>query len=111
MKNKILLPGIFVLASCFACKKDKRIPDCIDQKIDEFKHTTSCSFGTNVKEYNFQSSRVFVFDPGNCGADMTSEVLDENCNTLGYLGGFAGNTKINGEDFDNAKLVRTIWFR
>jgi hypothetical protein len=40
---------------------------------------------------------------------MTSEVLDENCNSLGFLGGIAGNTKINGEDFNNAKLKRTVW--
>ena len=54
---------------------------------------------------------VYVFDLGTCGADMTSEVLDENCNTLGFLGGIAGNTKINGDDFGNAKYKSTIWSR
>jgi hypothetical protein len=29
---------------------------------------------------------------------MTSEVFDENCNSIGFLGGITGNTKINGED-------------
>jgi hypothetical protein len=40
---------------------------------------------------------------------MTSEVYDSNCNSLGFLGGIAGNAKINGEEFSNATLVKTIW--
>ena len=65
--------------------------------------------GANVKQYEFQAKRVYVFDPGSCGADMTSEVFDENCNSIGFLGGITGNTKINGEDFNSAKYKSTIW--
>ncbi len=108
MKHLILyITLVFTLFS--SCKKESENPACIDTKVEEFKFTISCSVGSNVKEYEFQSKRVFVFDPGTCGADMTSEVLDENCNSLGFLGGIMGNTKINGEDFNNAKLKRTIW--
>lgn len=95
----------------FACKKSEETPSCIDSKITEFKHVISCNQGTNVKEYKFQSNRVYVFDPGTCGADMTSEVMDENCNSLGFLGGIAGNNTINGESFDHAKYIRTVWKR
>ena len=108
MKHLILY-ATFVFTLFSACKKESENPACIDTKVEEFKFIISCSVGSNVKEYEFQSKRVFVFDPGTCGADMTSEVLDENCNSLGFLGGIAGNTKINGEDFKNAKLKRTIW--
>lgn len=111
MFKQILLINALVLSLLMACKKESKTPDCIDKKIEEFKFYISCSIGSNVKEYQFQSKRVFVFDPGTCGADMTSEVIDENCNSLGYLGGIAGNTKINGEDFSNARLTRTLWTR
>jgi len=105
---------IFILAALLifvSCKKDSKTPACIDTKVNEFKNIISCNIGSNVKQYEFQAKMVYVFDPGTCGADMTSEVLDENCNTLGFLGGIAGNTKINGEDFGNAKYKSTIWSR
>jgi hypothetical protein len=109
MIRNIILFGTLVFTLFSSCKKQNENPACIDSKVEEFKFIISCSVGSNVKEYEFQSKRVFVFDPGTCGADMTSEVLDENCNSLGFLGGIAGNTKINGEDFNNAKLKRTVW--
>jgi len=40
---------------------------------------------------------------------MTSEVADSDCNSLGLLGGIAGNTIINGEEFSNAKFIKTTW--
>jgi hypothetical protein len=52
-----------------------------------------------------------VFDPGTCGADMAAEVIDSECNSLGNLGGIAGNTEINGANFSNAILESTIWER
>jgi hypothetical protein len=105
----MLIFSLIVLSFCSACKKEGKTPLCIENKMEEFKFSISCNVGGHIKEYEFQSKRVFVFNPGNCGADMTSEVLDENCNVLGYLGGIAGNNKINGEDFNNAKLKQTLW--
>ena len=109
MKIRILFFSLIALSLISACKKESKTPSCIENKIEEFKFIISCNNGANVKEYEFQKKRVFVFNPGNCGADMTSEVLDENCTILGYLGGIAGNSKINGEDFNNAQLKQTIW--
>lgn len=111
MVKKIILFSFLFIGFAAACKKDRQTPACIDKKVEEFKFTISCNVGSNVKEYEFQSKRVFVFDPGTCGADMTSEVLDEKCHLLGYLGGIAGNYKINGEDFNKATLKRTLWSR
>lgn len=81
---------------------------CLKKAIDVFSKT-ECDKNPNVKEYTFQDKPVFVFDPGQCGADMTSEVLDKNCKSLGFLGGFTGNFKINGEDFSHAVFVKTVW--
>lgn len=92
-----------------SCKKSDKIPDCINTKINEFKNTAIYEQGSNVEEYTFQNNLVYVFNQGNCGADFTSEVFDDNCNSLGYLGGITGNTIINGEDFSNANFEQIIW--
>jgi hypothetical protein len=103
--------SVFILAFCLfifsACKKDRN--RCVDSKIDDFKKTAPCSSGAKVDEYKFQGNTAYVFEPGNCGADMTSEVLNDKCETIGFLGGISGNTKINGEDFSNAKFQKTLW--
>lgn len=94
-----------------SCKKDEiasDTPSCIIEKIKEFKNY-ACSDG-KVDEYIFQEKTVYVFDQGStCGFDLTSDVVDEECNSLGFLGGFAGNTTINGESFSNAEFIRNIW--
>ena len=56
-----------------------------------------------------QQQVVYVFEPGTCGNDMAAPVMDANCNTLGSLGGFSGDTHINGEDFSNAEFLETVW--
>lgn len=94
-----------------ACNKDdiaKGTPKCIKNDIKDFEKS-ACDKGANVKKYIYQSKDVYVFYPGTCGADMTSEVLDEDCNSLGYLGGLTGNTTINGGDFGNATYKETVW--
>lgn len=83
---------------------------CLQTKINSFSSGNyACPTSANVKEFLFQNGTVYVFDPGNCGADMTSEVINSDCQTLGYLGGFAGNILINSEDFSNATYVKTVW--
>lgn len=73
--------------------------------------SNSCENGAKVDQYVFQGQTVFVFILGFCGADLPVEVVDRNCNHGGTLGGLGGNTKVNGEDFSNAKYVQTIWSR
>jgi hypothetical protein len=110
MKHVSIL--LFVLVTVFAsCKKQgvqQSTPICLDKKIESFSASSNCN-DANVKAYTFQTKTVYVFDHGTCGADMTSEVIDSDCKTLGTLGGFTGNTKINGEEFSNAVFVKTVW--
>lgn len=109
MKNILLFIGLFSLAT--ACRQldiAEGTPECIQKKIENFKPET-CEDGANVNEYAFQGKLVYTFEHGTCGSDMTTEVTDANCTTLGHLGGIAGNTTINGEDFGDAKFMRTIW--
>ncbi|WP_317896852.1 DUF6970 domain-containing protein [Aurantibacillus circumpalustris] len=114
MKKIFLLINCLLLLVCCKTKKSNeqsgKIPDCIKASIEAFSKT-SCEKGLKVNEYTFQGATVFVFDQNACGNDMTSEVFDKNCKSLGFLGGFVGNVKIKGEDFSNALLVRTVWER
>jgi hypothetical protein len=52
---------------------------------------------------------VYVFDFGPCGADMALPVLNNNCDTLGFLGGISGNTMINNQEFSTAEYVGLVW--
>ena len=109
---KTLTISLLLLASGACHKKDitSGNPKCLDAKIAEYSANSSCS-DPSVSEYKFQGKTVYAFEPGTCGADMTTEVIDSGCNTLGFLGGIMGNTKINGEDFSNATLVKMTWMK
>ena len=108
MKFYLIITYLFILGlvSCQPIKYGT--PPCIKEKILDFE-TQCCDDGANVKEFKFQGEKVYVFDPGTCGADMTSQVFNENCSSLGYLGGITANNEINGEDFSNADFTVTCW--
>lgn len=100
-----------ILLLSFSCNKEdiaKGTPKCIENSIIDFK-SNCCDKGANVKEYSYQGEEVYVFAPGTCGADMTSEVKDAECVTLGYLGGISGNSTINGDDFSSATYIKMTW--
>ena len=88
---------------------DMVLSNCLKDKIETFSKEQTCQNDVNIKAYTFQGDTVLVFNPGNCGADMASEVLNFNCERLGLLGGITGNTIISDEDFSNAVLQETIW--
>lgn len=81
---------------------------CLGSQIRAFKKESLCD-NASVQEFRFQQKLVYVFSNGHCGADLTGKVIDDECNTLGMLGGIAGNLMINGESFANASYTRTIW--
>ncbi len=96
-----------------ACQKDNLdLSDCLEEQINEFRNGDhACADGANVKEYLFMDEKVYVFDPGTCGADMFSDVIDEDCNMLGHLGGIAGLVEINGTSFNEAIFIKIVWER
>jgi hypothetical protein len=112
MRNVAMILFVFVFSALTSCNKHENEPGppkCIEDKIISFNKTFICE-EANVTEYVFQGKTVYVFNPGyTCRADMVSEVIDSDCNTLGYLGGFFGNKIINGEDFSKARLIKIIW--
>jgi hypothetical protein len=99
------------LAFFTGCRKEEAVsslPACLQDRISGFRSQSLCADAT-VDEYRFQSQTVYVFNHGSCGADLTAEVVDAQCQPLGMLGGIAGNTRINGVDFSAAQWVRTVW--
>lgn len=106
----VVLIGISLAA--LSCRKEEpSLPDCISTMTATFvKSEQTCPTHASVKAYSFQSREVYVFDPGDCGADMAMDVYDDRCEYLGMLGGIAGLSKINGVEFiSNATYLRTIW--
>lgn len=108
LKNVILLSGIFTcVLSCIDTGPNLSIPDCIENALHHF--SPICKSGGSVDEYLLNEEFVYVFNNGSCCCDIGNIVLDSLCDTLGVLDGFAGNTKINGIEFDQAQFSRTIW--
>ena len=104
----VYLVTLSVVSSCTRIEIENGTPKCVKVKIIEFNKTTTCA-DSKVDEYIFQNRVIFVFSPGTCGADMQSSVIDSDCILLGDLGGFVGNSDINGESFENAVFVKNIW--
>jgi hypothetical protein len=101
-----------VVATLWAgCRKNySQETECIQYAVESFKKTAVCDSGASVKAYEFSGLTVYVFHPGDCGADLQAKVMDQNCHVLGYLGGIAGNTRINGVEFSsNSYYLRTVW--
>lgn len=80
----------------------------MNDKLEQFQ-TECCPQGASLNKYHFQNDVVYKFDMGTCGNDLTMTVINQNCDTLGYLGGIAGNEIINGEPFSNAHFIETVW--
>ena len=107
-KLSLLLLFAIVIISCNKLDIEKGTPKCIQNKIKDFNKSSSCN-NAHVDEYAFQGNTVYTFDPGTCGADMSTDVFNSSCHYLGFLGGISGNTKINGEEFSNATFIKTVW--
>jgi len=107
-KLSIVLLFASAIISCNKLDIAKGTPKCVENKIKDFNKSSTCN-DAEVNEYTFQGNTVYTFEPGTCGADMTTEVISSDCNSLGYLGGISGNTKINGTEFSTATFIKTTW--
>ena len=106
MKFYLILSVISL--SAISCNQNDN-NQCIDDRIANLG-SEICSDGASVKRYTFQGETTYAINVGNCVVDYHDLVLDEECDTLGLIGGFGGLSEINGEDFyANATLQETIW--
>jgi hypothetical protein len=84
-------------------------PPCLTKTI-YFINTYIGRCPATIVEYEFQNKIVYYVDPGSCSEDQEFLILNSNCDTIGYLAGFAGNSIINGEDFyRKARILRAVW--
>jgi hypothetical protein len=105
--NALLIAGLLISCQKNNCIDDEGVPSCI---ITQSNEITTCA-GTKTNEYKFQGELVYVIEV-TCCCDYGSPVFNASCETLGALGGFIGNTKINGIEFGaNATFVRTVWMK
>lgn len=91
-----------------ACEKNSEksgIPECVNEIIVLLEKEDCPSVGM-VVEYQFMGGTVYVIEPRNCGADLTSQVVDSNCQTLCYLGGITGNIMCNEVNFYDEATAR-----
>ena len=103
-----LFAALFIV-SCEDLNLPEGTPDCIEKRIKKFDRKGGCSTGATVVKYNFQGGTIYVFNPGNCGADFTAAVVDQDCNDLCTLGGFGGNVVCNGDTISEATNREVIW--
>jgi len=96
---------------CYKLEIEEGTPECIEDLICEFDKNTSCENGVNVMRFSFQEQKVYVFDSGFCIVDSGVNVYNSECTYLGTLGGIAGTTTINGEEFSNAIFESMVWER
>ena len=110
MKNLFVLILIFLT---FGCQKTTIPADNFDPNLvkafDGWKTSQTCKTA-KIDEYTFKAAKVYVFDPGLCGADMFSPIYDAKGQVFCNLGGIIGNVKCDNVNFsDNSKFVRNIW--
>lgn len=87
----------------------KDTPRCIKQKIRDLLKE-DCPSVQTVYQYAFQGKTIYLFSPKQCGADLTSAVVDDNCSDICSLGGISGNMVCNGDTFyKTATNEKLIW--
>ena len=108
------LPLLCLLSACAGSNKSKispttGVPDCILQKIDEFKRQPVQNPPRSVYSFIYSDSIVYYI-PSIC-CDQFSDLYDGNCLLLGHPdGGFIGKGDGKVNDFSTTKTgEKIIW--
>ena len=102
---------VFNLLLFFACKKEEKIPACIEAKIKVIESDPIQSIPVEIWQYKYKRQTVYYIFSNSYG--YWAELLDENCNTImaHLIGcGFTGKCNDEVEDFFvNRKNEKFIW--
>jgi hypothetical protein len=108
---------LIVFALVLACQRkspaavsgDKKIPECIQKKIDSIKAMPVWNPPAEIHEYTYNGKRVFLISADCC--DFFATAVDNDCNYIcAPSGGFTGKGDGKCKDFvENAKMVRIVW--
>lgn len=110
MKSALFTLTVFLNMAAQKChKSNTKLPACIQQKIEQIKKEPKWNPPAEVREYEFQGKRVFLFSSNCC--DQYNVVYDENCNYIcAPSGGLTGKGDRKCEDFGaKAKEVGLVW--
>jgi hypothetical protein len=116
-----VLHFIIISTILFSCSEKETEPlevqlteelsECMEEKMVAFEENgLICESGAVIAQYNYQDSLVYLFSPGICIADGMTEVTNNRCEAIGFLGGIDGSSEVNGEEFwSNSEFVENIW--
>ena len=108
MKSLLLLI-LFIPLLAMNCSKNKEVPSCVNEKIDQIKTEPKWNPAAEVNEYIYQGKHVFLFSSDCC--DQYNMLYDGTCNYLcAPSGGITGGGDGKCSDFYNAaKFIRLVW--
>ncbi|MDB4728280.1 hypothetical protein OAF63_05775 [Saprospiraceae bacterium] len=112
MKNLVLfaLTSILFFGSCDKDDLPGDLPSCVKSKVEDFQSDQKNCDNASVIEYEFQGQTVYVLSQGNCISDGGATVINSACEDVCFLGGIAGITDCNGEEFHTvATQTQVIW--
>lgn len=100
MKNLFYSLSILAFIFLSACNKEdlKALPQCLQDEINSSSRTCPDD-KMSVSSYTFQGEKVYILTKDQCIADGGVSVVTQNCDTLCFLGGIAGLTSCQGEEF------------
>ncbi len=108
MRLLILVCMIHLIVSCSSTEQETS--DCIEEKVTSFKTSQSDCIGASIISYLYSDQQVYAFSDGQCISDGGTQIWDSDCNSVCFLGGIAGFTDCNGEDFyELAEELMIIW--
>ncbi len=104
---KTLFVFVCVLTA-LACSDSE--PECISDRIADFKEVQKDCPGASITKYEFQGKTLYGFSDGQCISDGGTSLVDEECNNYCFIGGIAALTDCKGEHFyNNARELDVIW--
>ena len=94
----------------FSCGDEEFTPICIQVRNSTFQNTAEGCVGAKIEVYEFQGNTLHAYTDGMCIADGGTQLIDEACEDVCFIGGIAGLTDCLGVPFfANATLIETIW--
>lgn len=107
-----LISALSITVMVAACKKSDvaaDIPVCIKSNIEANKNQPYWNV-KQVDEYQYQGKLVYVYEAETVYPDMQTPIFSSDCAIICTLGGIAGTTTCNGENFSNkSTFIRTVW--
>ena len=92
-----ILPILALMMLLLSCSDEE--PTCISELISNFQSNQSGCSGATVIRYEFEGSEVYAFTDGSCINDGGTQIWDEECQSVCFLGGIAGFTMCGDVDF------------